>query len=60
MSYLYSHGSLDQQHIRFFQQLVDRLERDEDRQAVLHMAKVMYRLYGQMFHSLPTESYNFV
>ncbi len=55
MSYLYSHGSLDQQHIRFFQQLVDRLEREADRQAVLHTAKVMYRLYGEMFHSLPME-----
>lgn len=55
MSYLYSHGSLDQQHIRFFQQLVDQLEREEDRQAVLHMARVMYRLYGELFHSLPLE-----
>ena len=52
-SYLNSHGSLDQEHIRFFEGLMNRLDADEDREAVVHTARVVYRLYGDMFRSLP-------
>ena len=52
-SYLNSHGSLDQEHIRFFEGLMNRLDADEDREAVVHTARVVYRLYGEMFRSLP-------
>ena len=51
--YLNSHGSLDQEHIRFFEGLMNRLDADEDREAVVHTARVVYRLYGDMFRSLP-------
>jgi len=53
-SYLRSHGSLDQQHIGFFETLVNRLDAQEDREAVLNTARVMYRLYGDVFRALPT------
>ena len=52
-SYLSSHGSLDLGHVEFFRNLVNRLERDEDREAVIHCARMIYRLYGDMFRSLP-------
>lgn len=52
-SYLNSHGSLDLEHIRFFEDLMNRLDADEDREAVVHTARVVYRLYGDMFRSLP-------
>ena len=52
-SYLNSHGSLDQEHIRFFEGLMNRLDADEGREAVVHTARVVYRLYGDMFRSLP-------
>ena len=52
-SYLNSHGSLDQEHIRFFEGLMNRLDADEDREAVVHTARVVYRLYGDMFRGLP-------
>ena len=52
-TYLRSHGSLDQQHIGFFEQLVNRLEQAEDRRSVLETACVMYRLYAGVFDSLP-------
>ncbi len=55
MSYLYSHGSLDQSHIQFFRQLMERVEDEADQQAILHMARVMYQLYGNMFRALPME-----
>jgi hypothetical protein len=53
--YLTSHGELDVGHMQFYGGLMDRLERDEDRQAVIHCAKMFYRLYGDIFRSLPLE-----
>ncbi|WAJ36389.1 iron-containing redox enzyme family protein [Pseudomonas sp. GOM7] len=52
-SYLNSHGSLDLDHIEFFKKLMNRLDNDDDKAAVVHTAKVVYRLYGDMFRSLP-------
>ena len=52
-SYLTSHGSLDLGHVDFFKGLVNRLERESDREAVLHCARMIYRLYGDIFRSLP-------
>ena len=52
-SYLSSHGSLDLEHVAFFEQLMNRLEDDADREAVVHMARMMYGLYGNVFRSLP-------
>lgn len=51
--YLESHGSLDLEHMQFFERLMQRLDHDEDKAAVLHTAKVVYRLYGDVFRSLP-------
>ena len=55
MSYLYSHGSLDQEHIQLFRKLMDQLTDADDQAAVIHMARVMFRLYGDMFRSLPMD-----
>ncbi len=55
-SYLRSHGALDVAHVDFFRELMNRLERDEDRQAVVHCARVFYRLYGDIFRSLPRQT----
>ena len=52
-SYLSSHGSLDLEHMKFFEQLVNRLDDPQDQEAVIHTAKVIYRLYAEMFRSLP-------
>lgn len=52
-SYLNSHCSLDLEHIEFFKKLMNRLDNDDDKAAVVHTAKVVYRLYGDMFRSLP-------
>lgn len=52
-SYLTSHGSLDQEHIRFFADLVDRFDDPEDQRAVVHAANAFYRLYGDVFRALP-------
>ena len=52
-TYLNSHGSLDISHVDFYEKLMNRLENDEDKAAVEHCAKMMYRLYGDIFRSLP-------
>ncbi|HEY6611682.1 MAG TPA: iron-containing redox enzyme family protein [Pseudomonas sp.] len=52
-SYLTSHGSLDISHVEFFRTLMDRLDDPADQAAVVHTARVVYRLYGDLFRSLP-------
>ncbi len=52
-SYLLSHGDLDQQHIRFFESLMDKVTEPAEQAEVVHRAKVFYRLYGDIFRSLP-------
>lgn len=51
--YLLSHGTIDQQHVGHFDGLIDRLEDAADRAAVLHAARMFYRLYGDVFRALP-------
>jgi thiaminase len=51
-SYLSSHGSLDQGHVRFYETLVNRLDDPGDRAEVIHCARVFYRLYGDVFRAL--------
>lgn len=52
-SYLRSHGSLDQQHIKFFEGLMNRIHNPADQDCIIHAAKVFYRLYGDIFRALP-------
>jgi len=51
--YLRSHGEIDRSHLQFFADLVNRLDA-EDQQAVVHVATMVYRLYRDVFRSLPT------
>lgn len=55
-SYLSSHGALDQGHMVTYKGLMDRLDDVDDRRAVIHAAKVVYRLYTEMFEGLPRAS----
>jgi pyrroloquinoline quinone (PQQ) biosynthesis protein C len=52
LTYLASHGSLDQEHMRFFEGLVNALPR-EDQEAVVEVALNVYRLYADLFRGLP-------
>lgn len=51
-SYLRSHGSLDESHIQFLKSILNRLERECDRTAVLQCARCVYRSYADMFREL--------
>jgi len=50
--YLNSHGALDQGHIKFYENLMDRVSDPEDQKMVIHCAKMFYQLYGDIFRSL--------
>jgi len=52
-SYLSSHGSLDVSHVDFYEKLMNQLEDEADKQAVVHCARMTYKLYGDIFRSLP-------
>ena len=51
-SYLYSHGSLDQGHIKFFENLMNQIENSNEREQIIHAANMFYRLYGDIFRSI--------
>ncbi|MGE5319210.1 MAG: TenA family transcriptional regulator [Hyphomicrobiaceae bacterium] len=51
-TYLSSHGTLDQEHIGDFEQLVNRLDAQDDRDAVVRNARTFFRLYGNVLRSI--------
>ena len=55
-TYLTSHGSLDQDHMRFFAQLVNGLADPNDRAAITSMAREIFGLYGGVFASVDLET----
>lgn len=52
LRYLSSHGQLDQEHVNFYESLMNRLDDADDRAAVIHAARMFYGLYGAIFESL--------
>ena len=52
-SYLFSHGSLDLEHFRFFENLMDQMTDADDQKAIVHAANVVFQLYGDMLHGIP-------
>ena len=51
-SYLISHGSLDQNHVVFFENLMNKVDDAEDQRVIIHACKVFYKLYGDIFRGL--------
>jgi len=51
-SYLRSHGELDKEHVHHLAGILARLDTQEDRDAVVHCARAMFWLYGNVFRSL--------
>lgn len=52
-SYLRSHGTLDVEHTAHFARLMDRITDAQDQADIVHAARAFYRLYGDVFRSLP-------
>jgi pyrroloquinoline quinone (PQQ) biosynthesis protein C len=51
-SYLYSHAALDLEHVKFFEDLMNRIEEPADQAQIIHAANVFYGLYGGIFRGL--------
>ncbi len=54
-SYLQSHGALDQDHMRFFQGLMDSIDDPDDAAAIIAMADRIFDLFGALFATIPME-----
>nr|WP_136250908.1 iron-containing redox enzyme family protein [Ningiella ruwaisensis] len=57
-SYLRSHGSLDLEHVKFFEGLMNKIDDNEEQELVLNSAKKFFILYGNMFRSLSASDAN--
>ena len=55
-SYLSSHGALDIEHMGFYEGLMNKIEDEQSQQQIIHCARMMYRLYGDIFRSLPVDN----
>lgn len=58
MSYLTSHSTLDQEHIKLFESLMNNITNKEDQQAVIEGANRVFSLYGKMLEQLTVTSPN--
>lgn len=54
-TYLRSHGSLDVEHVKFFESLMDKITNRDEQEQIIHSAKMFYQLYANIFRSLPTD-----
>lgn len=52
MTYLRSHGQLDQEHVQHLFGILNRLDDAGDRAAVIDCARVMFKLYGNVFREV--------
>lgn len=51
-SYLLSHGSLDIEHMGFYEGLMNQVTEQDDQNIIIHSAKIFYKLYGDIFRSI--------
>jgi pyrroloquinoline quinone (PQQ) biosynthesis protein C len=55
-TYLTSHGAVDQDHLVFFRNLVNQVEGEANRKAIIETANMVYRLWGEMFAKLDEDA----
>jgi len=56
MTYLRSHGELDQEHIQHFERVMNKVEDPEDQDDIIRVARMIYRLYGDVYRAIPVEA----
>ncbi len=52
-TYLYSHGALDVEHLKFFEQLVNKITDPQDQAAIIEVAQNTFRLFANVMASIP-------
>lgn len=56
-SYLRSHGSLDLEHMVFFEKLMNGLTEQKDMDDIVHAAKMFFTLYGNIFRAIEQKTF---
>jgi hypothetical protein len=51
-TYLHTHGKLDQDHVKFFEDLMNQIDDPEEQAQIIHSANMFYHLYGNIFREL--------
>lgn len=54
-TYLTSHGSLDMEHLVFFQKLMDEVTDPDDQAAIIEVAKAIFERFADVFRAIPHE-----
>ncbi|MCA0937211.1 iron-containing redox enzyme family protein [Vibrio alginolyticus] len=54
MTYLISHSVLDLDHLQFFESLMNKITREEDKRVIIESANMVFSLYGEMLRALPS------
>ena len=54
LTYLRSHGALDIEHCAFFETLMNRITDTDEQDRIVHSARMFYRLYANVFRTLPS------
>ena len=52
-TYLYSHGALDIEHLKFFEQLVNKVTDPQDQAAIVEVAQNAFRLFANVMRAIP-------
>ncbi len=52
-TYLYSHGALDIEHLKFFEQLVNKIDDPADQAAIIEVANNTFRLFANLMRAIP-------
>jgi len=56
-SYLLSHGSLDLEHVEFYESLMNKVTNAEDQAMIIHAAKRFYQLYSDIFKDIEMRTF---
>lgn len=54
-TYLYSHGELDIEHMKFFESLVNQITDEKDQEAIIEVARNTFRLFANVLRAIPHE-----
>jgi long-chain acyl-CoA synthetase len=54
-TYLFSHGALDIEHMKFFQSLMEKIDDKSDQDAIIHVAQTTFHLFAELFRAIPFE-----
>jgi heme oxygenase len=56
MTYLTTHGELDQEHIKFYEATMNKITNEADQQAIIDVANNVYRLYFDIYRAIGDEA----